>query len=116
MIYRRDGDHRADMNRNPVSITVTVRLGLLIRAKLPDHNLSVSLPAEHNSIKHLLKMVANQTGGKIDRFLFEKDARILSGLMVKINEEIYTGTEMNQKDIAIENGDIVDLLYYISGG
>lgn len=97
-------------------ITVKVQLGLLIRTRLPYSSLNVSLSAKNNTMRDLLEAVADRTEGKIERFLFEKDRKVLSGLMVKANETVYTGTELNQKEIKVEDGDVVELLYYISGG
>lgn len=97
-------------------ITVRVQLGLLIRTRLPYASLNVSLSAQNNTMRHLLEAVADRTEGKIERFLFEKDRKVLSGLMVKTGKTVYTGTELNQKEIRLEDGDVVELLYYISGG
>jgi hypothetical protein len=36
--------------------------------------------------------------------------------MVKVNDQVYTGTMLNQKPVSLEDLDVVSLLYYVSGG
>ena len=50
------------------------------------------------------------------RLLLEDDDDIKSGLMVMVNEKIYTGTALNQQAVELRDNDKVSLLFYISGG
>ena len=55
--------------------------------------------------------------GKIDSLLFEKgEDRILSGLMVMVNDRVFTGTEIDQRFVQLRDDDEVRLLYFVSGG
>lgn len=78
---------------------------------------TISLDRNERSLKDLLHRLSEKTRGRIDSLLFEKENdRILSGLMVQVNDQRYTGNTLNQKQIILEDNDIVHLMYYISGG
>jgi len=70
-----------------------------------------------SSLKDLLHRLSEETHGRIDSLLFEKENdRILSGLMVQVNDQCYTGNTLNQKQVYLNDKDTVHLMYYISGG
>jgi sulfur carrier protein ThiS len=75
------------------------------------------LEESRSTVKDLFDRLAEEHGGKIKPLLFaQKEDEILSGLMVMINNQIYTGSALNQQEIRLGEGDKVSLLYFISGG
>jgi sulfur carrier protein ThiS len=69
------------------------------------------------TVKDLFDRLSQEHGGKIRPLLFgPKEDEILSGLMVMINDRTFTGNVLNQKEIRLEEGDRVNLLYFMSGG
>ena len=78
---------------------------------------TISLEKNKSSLKDLLHRLSEETHGRIDSLLFEKENdRILSGLMVQVNDQRYTGNTLNQKQVYLNDKDTVHLMYYISGG
>lgn len=68
------------------------------------------------SAVNLLRRLAEEYGEPMRRLLLEDDKAIKSGLMVMVNERIYTGTALNQQAVELRDNDKVSLLFYISGG
>ena len=72
---------------------------------------------EGENIRGLLHRISKLCGGKIDNLLFEKGGdEILAGLMIKVNDQVFTGTALNGVETELRNGDKVSLLYFVSGG
>jgi sulfur carrier protein ThiS len=81
------------------------------------HERSMIMEKEKPTVIDLLRQLSTETAGKIDLLIFEKDAAFISaGLMVQVNDRVYTGTMLNQHPVPLEDQDVVSLLYYISGG
>jgi sulfur carrier protein ThiS len=77
----------------------------------------LTLEEGRSTVKDLLDRLAQEYGGKIRPLLFgPQEDEILSGLMVMINDQTFTGSALNQKEIRLEEGDRVNLLYFMSGG
>jgi len=75
------------------------------------------LEKDKSSLKDLLHRLSEESNGRIDALLFDRDHNsILAGLMVKVNDQIYTGNALNQKPVQLRENDMVHLMYYISGG
>lgn len=78
---------------------------------------SVEIEKEPENVRGLLHRISKLCGAKIDNLLFERGGdEILAGLMVKVNDQVFTGTEINGQDIELRDGDKVSLLYFVSGG
>ena len=70
-----------------------------------------------STLNDLFDRLAEVHQGKIKPLLFTpKGDEILSGLMVMINNHIFTGSALNQREIRLREGDKVSLLYFMSGG
>jgi sulfur carrier protein ThiS len=77
----------------------------------------LTLEEGRSTVKDLFDRLAEEYGGKIRPLLFgPKEDEILSGLMVMINDRTFTGNALNRKEIRLEEGDKVNLLYFMSGG
>jgi sulfur carrier protein ThiS len=77
----------------------------------------VTLEEGRSTVKDLFARLAQEHGRKIASLLFgPNQEEILSGLMVLINDRTFTGNALNQKEIRLEEGDRVHLLYFMSGG
>lgn len=69
------------------------------------------------TMKDLLDQLLDEHRGKISPLLFAPHQKeILSGLMVMVNDRVFTGPGLNQEDISLRDGDKVSLLYFMSGG
>jgi sulfur carrier protein ThiS len=77
----------------------------------------VELAEGETTVKELLHRLADKGGEKMKSLLFEKGAdAVLPGLMVMVNNETFTGTALNQRDVPLRDRDKVSLLYFVSGG
>jgi len=77
----------------------------------------LTLAEGRSTVKDLLDRLAQEHGGKIRPLLFgPEENEILSGLVVMVNDRTFTGNALNQKEIRLEEGDRVHLLYFMSGG
>jgi len=78
---------------------------------------SVELVEEEITVKGLLRCLSGKWGEKMKSLLFEKDEdAVLSGLMVMVNDQTFTGTALNQQSVPLRDRDKVSLLYFVSGG
>ena len=98
-------------------ITAKIVFSPVFRNILNLSQCTIALEKDKTSLKDLLHRLSEETHGRIDSLLFEKKQdRILSGLMVKVNDRLFTGTALNQKQVDLKDNDTVHLMYYISGG
>ena len=78
---------------------------------------SMELEENEATVQGVLSRLAKEYGERMTDLLFEKGQKdILSGLMVTVNDKVYTGTALNQERVQLHEGDRVDLLYFVSGG
>jgi len=78
---------------------------------------SLTLEEGRSTVKDLFDRLVQEHGGKLRRLLFDpQEDKILSGLMVMINNRTFTANDLNQRDIQLGEGDTVNLLYFLSGG
>jgi len=97
--------------------TVEIVFSPVFRAIFHRPQKTLLLGKGEETLKDLLRRLSELSGGKIDSLIFEKDLGFISaGLMVKVNDRVYTGTMLNQKPVPLEDQDVVSLLYYVSGG
>jgi hypothetical protein len=78
--------------------------------------LLLDLEGGEQTVPGLLRRLAEEYGEPMKTLLWEREGSIKSGLMVMVNERIYTGTALNQHTVELRNHDQVSLLYYLSGG
>jgi hypothetical protein len=79
--------------------------------------LSVELEEGEATVKSLLHRLGRMGGERGKSLLFEKgEDSVLSGLMVMVNNRIFTGTAINQEVVELHDRDKVSLLYFVSGG
>ena len=79
--------------------------------------MALELEEKEATVKGLLGRLARQWEDPACPLLFEKGSPlVLSGLMVMVNDRIYTGTDLNRNDVGLRDRDRVSLLYFVSGG
>jgi hypothetical protein len=99
------------------AIRLKIVFSPVFRAYFHCHERSLVMEQEKPTVIDVLRRLATEAGGKIDPLIFEADtASISAGLMVQVNDRVYTGTLLNQKPVALADQDVVTLLYYVSGG
>jgi sulfur carrier protein ThiS len=100
-----------------LDMKIEVEFSPPFQSRLSLERQTLILEESRSTVKDLFDRLAEEHGGKIRPLLFaQKEDEILSGLMVMINNQIYTGSALNQQEIRLEEGDKVSLLYFISGG
>lgn len=100
-----------------MTVHIEVDLSSAFKMALPFSHLSVELKEREASLKSLLHLLFKEYGEKIRPLLFEKEGdSVLSGLMVMVNDQTFTGTALNQQDVRLVDKDKVNLLYFVSGG
>ena len=98
-------------------IHVKIVFSPVFRTYFHCHKRDMIMEKEKRTVIDLCRQLSKETAGKIDALIFEKDLDFISaGLMVKVNDRVYTGTMLNQKPVPLEDQDVVSLLYYVSGG
>jgi hypothetical protein len=60
--------------------------------------------------------LVEEYGEKIRPLLFDNEQGILTGLMVMVNDRIFTGSALQSQEVLLQEGDKVSLLYFLSGG
>ncbi len=85
-------------------------------AGLPQ-SLSVELEEREASVQGLLRRLVETGGVRIKTLLFEEgEEAVLAGLMVVVNDRVFTGTALNREAVELRDRDRVNLLYFVSGG
>lgn len=98
-----------------MNIQVEVELSPAFKARLGFEHLTMALEQGGATVKGLLAALAEKEGERIRPLLFEGEG-ILPGLMVMVNEKIFTAAAIEAKDVPLKEGDAVSLLYFLSGG
>lgn len=100
-----------------MKVKVVVEFSPAFQSRLAFERQTLTLEEDRSTIKGLFERLAQEHGGKIRPLLFgPKEDEILSGLMVMINDRIFTGNALNQQEFRLGEGDRVNLLYFMSGG
>ena len=77
----------------------------------------IELGPSGGSLRRLLHDLAECCSEKGRTLLHDpQNGSILSGLMLMVNNRVFTGTAINQQDVELHDGDRVSLLYFVSGG
>jgi len=98
-------------------VTVKVVFSPVFRAVFHQRETEVVLPEGEADVGGLLMKLSEKSAGQIDPLVFEKRPDLISAaLMILVNDRVYTGTALNRRAVALDDQDIVSLLYYISGG
>ena len=95
---------------------IEIEFSPAFQAAYPLPRLIIELEKGGAAVVNLLRRLAEKYGEPMRRLLLEDDDDIKSGLMVMVNEKIYTGTALNQQAVELRDNDKVSLLFYISGG
>ncbi len=96
---------------------VQIELTPAFQKAFPTRSLSLEIPGDKATLRGLLQHLAWQGGKEVKALLFEKEGgRVLSGLMVMLNDRTFSGEALNVQDVALQEGDRVSLLYFVSGG
>ena len=96
---------------------IEVHLSPVFQDRLAVPHLSLELEEREASVTGLLRRLCERFGGKIEALLFETGSGlVLPGLMVMVNDRVYTGTNVNAEGIELGDRDKVTLLYFLSGG
>ncbi len=101
-----EGKRRIDVEVSPV-----------FEAAGLSRSLPVELEEREASVRSLLRRLGEAGGAKIKTLLFEGgEESVLSGLMVIVNDRVFTGTALNREAVELHDRDKVSLLYFVSGG
>jgi sulfur carrier protein ThiS len=98
-----------------MSCRIAVELSPIFQSRLGVVRLSLTIAEECSTVKGVLRSLSEGAGAKIKPLLYSGEG-ILAGLMVMVNDRIFTGSALNQQDVSLRDGDKVSLLYYVSGG
>lgn len=96
---------------------IDVELSAVFQTAHLPASFSVEIERGEATIRGLLQHLAGPWGEKIRPLLFEEGGdAVLSGLMVMVNDRVFTGTILNQQVVELHDKDKVSLLYFVSGG
>jgi len=100
-----------------MAVRVEMDLSPAFHKAFPSRSFTLEIPDEKASLWNLLRHLASEAGSEGERLLFVKGKEeILPGLMVMVNDRTFTGVELNGKDVLLQDGDRISLLYFVSGG
>lgn len=100
-----------------MTLRIEVELSPVFQTACSSLRLSVELDESEATVKGLLHHLSKEYGEKMSPLLFERGkASVLPGLMVMVNERIFTGSALNQQVVELHDRDKVNLLYFVSGG
>jgi hypothetical protein len=100
-----------------LSMKIEVEFSPAFQSRLSLQRQTFFLEEARPTVKDLFERLVEKHGGKISPLLFAPEKEeILSGLLVMVNDRLFTGTALNQEDVRLGDGDKVGLLYFMSGG
>lgn len=77
----------------------------------------MEIPEGKASLRNFLRHLASQGGREGESLILDGGKEeILPGLMVMVNDQTFTGVELNARDVGLRDGDRISLLYFVSGG
>lgn len=98
-------------------IVIEIRFSIPFSLVVSQSGLKLSLDKGEQTVGRMLARLGRIYKGKVDHLLFDKERHgIFPGLMVKVNERVFTGTALNREDFQLKDQDVVDILFYVSGG
>ena len=98
-------------------LKIDLELSSAFEAACGVRHLLFDLDEDEGTVNTLLQRLCQALGEKMRPLLFEEGKEsILSGLMVVINDRVFTGTGLNQAVVRLNDGDRVSLMYFVSGG
>jgi sulfur carrier protein ThiS len=96
---------------------IEVEFSPAFQSRLSLERQTLILEEGRSTVKDLFERLLREHGEKVRPLLFaQKEDEILSGLMVMINNQTFTGSDLKRQEIRLAEGDRVSLLYFISGG
>ena len=100
-----------------MALMIEVELSPVFQTALQSSNIVVELGEDEDTVQGLLHRLARESGAKISSLLFEEGGdSILPGLIVMVNNRVFTGNALNEQVIPLQERDKVSLLYFVSGG
>jgi sulfur carrier protein ThiS len=100
-----------------VTVKIEVEFSPVFQTAFQSSSVLIELDEDEGTVKGLLRHLSTENEGKINSLLFEEGGdSILSGLMVMVNNRVFTGTALNEQMIPLRDKDKVSLLYFVSGG
>ena len=100
-----------------VKLKIAVEFSPVFKAAYMSSPLSLELEEREATVRGLLHRLCEISGEQVTPLLFEKgEEAVLPGLMVMVNDRVFTGTALNQQVVELQDKDKVSLLYFISGG
>jgi molybdopterin converting factor small subunit len=78
--------------------------------------LEFEIVGEEETVQGVLRKLATLWGDRIEPLLFTGDGGMLPGLMVMVNNRVFTVSSLNEKDVRLKDGDTLSLMYFVSGG
>ena len=79
-------------------------------------HLDFELLSEEETVRGVLRKLATTWGDRIEPLLFAGDGGMLPGLMVMVNNRVFTASALNERDVRLKDGDTLSLMYFVSGG
>jgi len=100
-----------------MDLKIEVQLSHVFQSACSSPQLTIEVGEGEATVQCLLRFLTQKYGEKIRPLLYEqgKDS-FLSGLMVMVNDQVFTGSDLNRKVIELHDKDKVNLLYFVSGG
>jgi sulfur carrier protein ThiS len=100
-----------------VTLKIEVELSPVFQTAFQSSSVLIELDEDEGTVKGLLRRLSSESEGKISSLLFEEGSdSILPGLMVMVNNRVFTGPALNEQVIRLQDKDKVSLLYFVSGG
>jgi len=99
-----------------MSLKVEVELSSAFQTRLSLERLTLSFEEDRPTLRRLLKRLVEEHGEKIRPLIFDKEEEIIPGLMVMVNDQIFTPGALSKQELRLKEKDKVSLLYFMSGG
>jgi hypothetical protein len=106
-----------EIERRVMGIRLALNFSPAFHMVWPRWPSQIELESSGGTLRRLLHDLAECCDEKGRTLLYDpQNSSILSGLMVMVNNRVFTGTAINQQDVELHDRDKVSLLYFVSGG
>lgn len=100
-----------------MALKIEVELSPVFQTAFRSSSVLIELDEDEGTVKGLLRRLSSESEGKISSLLFEEGSdSVLPGLMVMVNNRMFTGPALNEQVVRLQDKDRVSLLYFVSGG
>jgi molybdopterin converting factor small subunit len=95
---------------------ISIELSPIFASRIGQIRLDQEIANGEETVRRLLGKLGTIWGERLQPLLLVGDGGVLPGLMVMVNNRLFTASALNEEEVPLKDGDKLSLLYFVSGG